>query len=136
MADRKGTLPDSLIQPLLRSGGLRRVDSRDAEQSAARNDAWEARLRRLPDGYLRDYDLLFRQVTRYLLAQGLDVDQHHPHRTLAAILGHLGGVTAKDIEAMVRHRHALKYDPTTPPDAAACKVLQGFLDGFREEAEP
>lgn len=136
MADRKGTLPDSLIQPLLRSGGLRRVDSRAAEQAAARNDAWEDRLRRLPDGYLRDYDLLFRQVTRYLLAQGLDVGQHHPHRTLATILSLLGRATTKDIETMIRHRHALKYDPTTPQDEAARDVLQRFLTGFREEADP
>lgn len=131
MAELPAKLPPALIRSLLGSRGLRRVDARAASACAARNDDWEDRLLRRADGYLRDYDLLFRRVTRCLLAQGLEVGEHHPHRTLSAVLAAIGDVPVAEIEIMIRHRHALKYDPMTPPDPQALLVLRLLLARFQ-----
>ena len=127
MAEAPFDFPLALVDPLLKNGGLRRVSLPESAQASERNDAWEARILSRPAGYLRDYDLLFRRVTRTLLAQGLDFGEYHPHRALAAVLGCISTVPADDIERMIRHRHALKYDRPLTPEPDAARILQQLL---------
>ena len=134
MAANLPPLPDSMIRKLTDAGSLRRLGACEKEQAAERNNTWEARLMRQPRDYLRDYDLLFRQLTRYLQAQGLDVGERHPHQMLATVLQHASPESPEHIRDMIRQRHELKYGRQATPDVTASAVLMRLQELMRAAA--
>jgi hypothetical protein len=82
--------------------------------------------------YLQQYDLLFRWVSRWLLAQGYALTNHQPHQVLAAVCQQF--VESTQVQELVRCRHSLKYDHV-PPSAASQATLQELLLCFGQGRE-
>jgi hypothetical protein len=55
-------------------------------QAQAKNEQWQHKLAKQKASFLVDYDLLFRQITRLLIAQGYDFSAKHPHQTLKKLV--------------------------------------------------
>lgn len=64
------------------------------------------RLKAQENGYLNQYDQLFRYVNLALLDAGYDLTNHQPHQVLKAVCLQYGSVS--EVNEMVQHRHALK----------------------------
>ncbi len=57
-----------------------------------------------------DYDLLFRQITRLLIAQGYDFSAKHPHQTLKKLVLMLNPLLSEyEISSLIECRHNVKY---------------------------
>lgn len=70
---------DTLLLTLLHEGGLFRLGSHFAQQNAhCANQQWSQRIQRKPVSFLRDYDLLFRQVTHGLRRRLRQKQSTHP----------------------------------------------------------
>jgi hypothetical protein len=82
--------------------------------------------------YLQLYDLLFRWVSRWLLAQGYALTDHQPHKVLATVCQRI--VEPAQVRELVRCRHSLKYDHV-PPSAASKATLQELLLYFNQGRE-
>lgn len=65
-----------------------------------------ARLQTQEIGYLNQYDQLFRYVSLVLLEAGYELTNHQPHQVLKMICTLY--CSEREVEAMIKHRHALK----------------------------
>lgn len=118
---------DTLLLTLLHEGGLFRLGSHFAQQNAHfANQQWSQRIQWKPASFLRDYDLLFRQVTHGLISKGYAFSAEHPHQTLKQLLLAYGETIA-DIDNMIACRHALKYSQISHANPSAIATLQRLL---------
>ena len=117
-----------LMDELQKIGGIEYIACPQMLSAARQaNHQWEVRLRKSPAGFLRDYDLLFRLVTRQLLARNWILTTRHPHQTLRLILQHAYPGHPDDVLDVVQQRHALKYGHIIEPTPSASRSLQQLL---------
>lgn len=102
------------------------------QQATRKNQAWQHKLAKQEPNFLSQYDLLFRQVTQLLIAQGYDFSNLHPHQTLKKLLLLLEDNTYSNAELshIVECRHNLKYGFMDSPTPQAIAILDELSTRF------
>ncbi|MCC6373650.1 MAG: hypothetical protein IT465_02395 [Moraxellaceae bacterium] len=80
------------------------------QQAQAKNEQWQHKLAKQKTSFLVSYDLLFRQITRLLIAQGYDFSTKHPHQTLKKLVLMLNySISEIELNQLIECRHNVKY---------------------------
>ncbi len=94
----------------------------------SRNKQQQQRLMAQPNGFLRDYDLLFRQVTAGLIRHNYEFSEIHPHQTLKKLLLLLvQDFSEAELEQLIQCRHSMKYGYVDQASPLALTMLGQLL---------